>query len=52
MENDSSRNLSDEQDKLSAISGSLKMMLNAMKTNKMVFTKKNKPFSQVYHADL
>lgn len=44
--NYSSRNLSNEQDKLSAISGIAKMMLDATKTNKTVFIKENKPFAE------
>ncbi len=52
METDSSRNLSDELDKLSAISGIAKMKLNATKTNEMGFSKKNKLFSEAYYADL
>lgn len=46
MGNYSSRNLSNEQDKLSAISGIAKMMLDATKTNKTVFIKENKPFAE------
>jgi hypothetical protein len=52
VEDYSSRSLTNLQDRLSAISGIARLMLNATRANKPAFTKTNKPISEAYYAGL